>query len=79
MVGQMNFKRKNYAVAISYYKKSASLYKKASYMPELMLNTAISMDKTDDKKNAKTFYNAVISKYPQSTQAVSATKHLKSL
>ena len=54
MVGQMNFKRKNYAVAISYFKKSASLYSKADYMAELMLNTAISMDKTNDKTNAKT-------------------------
>ena len=51
MIGQMKFKRKNYADAISFYKKSAALYSKASYMPELMLNTAISMDKTGDKKN----------------------------
>ncbi len=76
-IGQMNFKRKNYAQAISYYKKSASLYSKASYMPELMLNTAISMDKTNDKKNAKAFYSGLISKYPKSSQALSAKKYLK--
>ncbi len=79
MVGQMYFKRKNYAEAISYYKKSASLYKSASYMPELMLNTAISMDKSNDKKNAKAFYNGVISKYPESSEALSAKKYLKSM
>ncbi|MDQ7045335.1 MAG: tetratricopeptide repeat protein [Sulfurimonas sp.] len=79
MIGQMNFKRKNYSEAISYYKKSASLYSEASYMAELMLNTAISMDKTNDKKNAKAFYNGVVSKFPQSSQAKSAKKYLKSL
>jgi len=77
MIGQMKFKRKNYAEAISFYKKSAALYSKASYMPELMLNTAISMDKTDDNKNAKAFFSGVISKYPKSPQAKSAKKYLK--
>jgi TolA-binding protein len=76
MIGQMKFKRKNYAEAISFYKKSASLYKKASYMPELMLNTAISMDKTGDKKNAKAFYNGIIAKYPDSSQAKVAREKL---
>ena len=79
MVGQMNFKRKNYAEAISYYKKSASLYSKASYMPELLLNTAISMDKTGDVENAKTFYNAVIGKFPTSAEAKDAKKYLLAL
>ena len=79
MIGAMNFKRKNYADAISYYKKSAALYSKASYMPDLMLNTAISMEKTKDKKNAKAFFNGVIVKYPDSSQAKSANKYLKSM
>lgn len=79
MVGQMKFKRKNYAEAISYYKKSASLYSKASYMPELLLNTAISMDKTHDTQNAKTFYKALISKFPNSNEATIAQEHLLAL
>jgi TolA-binding protein len=79
MIGQMNFRRKNYGEAISFYKKSASLYSKASYMPELMLNTAISMDKTGDKKNAKAFYKAIVVKYPDSSQAQTAKKYLKSI
>jgi len=77
MIGQMKFKRKNYAEAISFYKKSAALYAKASYMPELMLNTAVSMNKSGDKKNAKAFFNGIISKYPSSTQAKEAKKYLK--
>jgi TolA-binding protein len=79
MIGQMNFRRKNYAEAISYYKESASLYSKASYMPELLLNTAISMDETNDKENAKMFYNAVIGKYPQSEEAKIAKENLSSI
>jgi len=76
MVGEIYYYRKDYANAIAYYKKSASLYSKASYMPVLMVHTAISMDKTNDKKNAKTFYNAVIAKYPKSSAAKIAAKRL---
>ncbi len=77
MIGEMNFKRKNYAEALSYFKKSASLYDKASYMPTLMLHTAIAMDKTGDKKHAEAFFNAIISKYPNSKAAKEAKKYLE--
>jgi len=76
MIGEMNFKRKNYAEAISYFKKSASLYDKASYMPKLMLHTAIAMDKTGDKKHTRAFYNAIVAKYPSSKEAKEAKKYL---
>ena len=76
MIGEMNFKRKNYAEAISYFKKSASLYDKASYMPTLMLHTAIAMDMTGDKEHAKAFYNAILTKYPNSKEAKKAKKYL---
>lgn len=79
MIGEMNYRRKNYANAIAYFKKSASLYSKASYMPELMLHTAISMELTGDEANAQKFYNAVISKYPQSKEADIAAENLKTL
>jgi TolA-binding protein len=79
MIGEMNYRRKNYAQAISYYKKSASLYPKASYMPSLMLHTARSMQVTGDKKNAKTFYEALIAKYSASAEAKSAKKYLTSM
>ncbi|MEA3228252.1 MAG: tetratricopeptide repeat protein, partial [Campylobacterota bacterium] len=75
MIGEMYYIRKNYANAISYFKKSASLYSKASYMPKLMLHTAISMDRTGDKRNAKKFYDGVILKYPNSKEAIKAEKN----
>jgi TolA-binding protein len=79
MIGNMYYKRKNYADAIAYFKKSASLYSKASYMPELMLYTGISMQETGDMSNAKSFYNGVIAKYPDSSEAKEAKKRLQTL
>ena len=76
MVGESEYYKKNYAEAIAYFKKSASLYSKADYMPTLMLHTAISMDETGDKKNAATFYDAVISQFPNSESANIAKKKL---
>ncbi len=76
MIGEMNYRRKNYSDAISYFKKSVSLYSKAKYMPELMLHTAISMEKTGDKKNAKAFYKGIVSKYPESKESNEARKYL---
>jgi TolA-binding protein len=79
MVGEIEYYRNNYAEAIAYFKKSATLYSKASYMPTLLLHTAISMEKTGDKKNAEVFYDAVIAQFPDSTQADSAKKKLGSI
>ena len=76
MIGEMNFRRKNYAKAISHFKISSSLYSKASYMPKLMLHTAISMDKTGDKSHANSFYKAIVGKYPSSNEAKEAKKLL---
>jgi TolA-binding protein len=76
MIAESNYYMKNYAEAIAYFKKSASLYDKASYMPVLMLHTAVAMEKTGDKKNAKAFYNGIISKYPDSEYAIRAKKYL---
>jgi len=76
MIGEMYFKRKNYARAISYFKKSASLYSKASYMPNLMLHTAIAMAKTGDEQHANAFFQAIIAKYPDAKEAQVAKKYL---
>jgi len=76
MIGEMNFKRKNYAKAIAYFKKSVKLYSKASYMPNLMLHTAISMYRTGDKQHAQDFFGAIIVKYPSSKEVKEAKKYL---
>ena len=78
-VGEVYYNKKDYGNAISYFKKSASLYSKASYMPSLMLHTAISMHRTKDLDNAKKFYNAVVAKYPNSSESKEALKQLSSM
>lgn len=78
MIGEINFKRKKYSDAVAYYKKSTSLFPKASYMPTLLLHTGISMDNSGDKKNANAFYEGLIAKFPDSKEAEEAKKHLKS-
>ncbi|MEA1918165.1 MAG: tetratricopeptide repeat protein [Campylobacterota bacterium] len=79
MVGLMNYKRKKYDNALSYFKKSASLYNNADYTPTLMLYSATSMQKLGDIKNAKAFFNALIKKYPSANETKSARKALNSL
>lgn len=79
MVGEIEYYRKNYSDAIAYFKKSATLHNKSSYMPTLMLHTAISMEKTGNKTNAEVFYDAVITQFPDSTHAETAKKNLKSM
>ncbi len=79
MIGEMKYYRKNYSDAIAYFKKSASLYSKASYMPTLMLHTAVSMQQTGDTRNAKSFYRAIISKYPNSNHADIANSKLSKM
>lgn len=79
MIAQCYFAKNDYGQAIAHYKESASRYKKASYMPTLMLRTAFSMEKTGDSANAAKFYNAVIAKYPGSSQAEKAERYLSQL
>ncbi len=79
MIGEMKYYRSDYAEAIAYFKKSATLYSKASYMPTLMLHTAVAMQKTGDKAKAKSFYMGIVSKYPESTQATTAKSKLSKM
>ncbi len=79
MIAQCYFAKNDYGKAIAHYKESAARYKKASYMPTLMLRTAYSMSKVGETANAKKFYNAVIAKYPGSAQAEKAERYLSQL
>nr|WP_321266028.1 tetratricopeptide repeat protein [uncultured Sulfurimonas sp.] len=79
MIGEIKYRRKDYADAIAYFKKSASLYSKADYMPSLMFHTAVSMDRTGDAQNAKSFYTGVITKFPNSKEAKLAKKNLSKM
>lgn len=78
-LGDMLFKRKKYDQAIVHFKKSAMLNDKASYMPTLLLNSAISFENTKDKENAKNFYSTLIELYPNSQEAKTAKTNLNKL
>jgi TolA-binding protein len=48
-------------------------------MPVLMLHTAASMENIGDIKNAKAFYEAIISKYPDESVSKEAKKRIDNL
>lgn len=78
-IGETYFQRKEYKQAISYYKESASLNDKASYMPTLLLHTGNAMEKNGDTASAKAFYKATVSKYSGSGAANEAEERLSKL
>ncbi len=78
-LGEIAYYTKKYEDAIFYYKKSASLYDQASYIDVLLLHTAISLEKTGDKGQAKTFYKNIIDNYPDRKSAKIAKEKLKKL
>ena len=76
-IGESYFQLNEYSNAVAYFKESAKLYSKADYMPSLMLHTAISLEKTKDKAGAQQFFQALVAKYPSSSEAKKAKKFLK--
>ena len=78
-LGEISYYTKKYEDAIFYFKKSAGLYDQASYIDVLLLHTAISLDKTGDKSQAKTFYKNIIENYKGKNSARIAKDRLKKL
>lgn len=78
-LGEIAYYTKQYEDAIFYYKKSAGLYDKASYIDTLLLHTAISLEKTGEKRQAKVFYENIIENYPSKKTATIAKDRVKKL
>lgn len=78
-LGEMWFKRKKYDISITHFKKSAMLNDKASYMPTLLLHSAIAFENIKDKENATNFYSTLIELYPNTQEAKEAKKNLSKL
>jgi TolA-binding protein len=76
-IGESYFQLNEYKNAIAYFKESAELYSKADYMPNLMLHTAISFQKSKDEEHARQFFQVLVAKYPDSPEAAKAKKLLK--
>ncbi|MEA3553607.1 MAG: hypothetical protein U9R39_04270 [Campylobacterota bacterium] len=76
-LGEIHYYRKKYKDALHYFKTSMMLYDKASYLPKLLLHSAISFDKTGDSENAENFYTTLIEIYPDTPEAKTASKKIK--
>ena len=78
-LGEIAYYTKEYSDAIFYFKKSAGLYDKASYIDTLLLHTAISLDKTGEKEQARVFYENIIENYSGKKTAQIAKDRVKKL
>ena len=71
-LGQIAFRQRRYNDAIVYFKQSAVLNDKASYMPVLLLHTIKSFQALNDNKSALTFAHSLLAYYPKSKEAAQA-------
>lgn len=78
-LGEIAYYTKKYEDAIFYFKKSAGLYDQASYIDVLLLHTAISLEKSGDKAQARAFYENIVENYKGKKSAKIAKEKLKKL
>lgn len=78
-LGEIAYYTKRYEDAIFHFKKSAGLYEKASYIDVLLLHTAISLEKSGDREQARAFYENIIENYKGKKSAKIAKEKLKKL
>ncbi|MCF6173731.1 MAG: tetratricopeptide repeat protein [Campylobacteraceae bacterium] len=74
MLGEIAYRQKSYKNAIQYYKKSISLYDKASFTPTLLYHTGISLSKLNKNSEARKFFTALKTNYPNSKEAKALSK-----
>lgn len=73
-LGEIAYAQQSYTQAITYYKTSLSLYDKPAYLPRLLYHTGISLSKLGKNTEAKKFFTALQSNYPDSKEAKSLQK-----
>ncbi len=78
-LGEIAYYTKKYEDAIFYFKKSAGLYDQATYIDTLLLHTAVSLEKSGDKDQARAFYKNIIANYGGKKSAKIAKQKLKKL
>jgi TolA-binding protein len=78
-LGEIAYYRKDYENAIFFFQKSAGINDETSYIPTLLLHTAISLEKTGKKAKAKIFYENVIVRFEGKKVARVAKDKLKKL
>ncbi len=78
-LGEIAYYTKKYEDAIFYFKKSAGLYDQATYIDTLLLHTAVSLEKSGDKEQARAFYENIVANYNGKKSATIAKQKLKKL
>ncbi len=74
-LGEIAYQSKQYDDAIAFYKTSVGYYDKASYMPKLLLHTALSFKNLGEDDSAEQFFETLIDSYPNSPEANIARKY----
>jgi len=75
-LGEIYFYTHKYKKALLFYKKSVKLYAKSSFMPNLLLHSAMASYSLGKNKNAKDFLKSLMSNFPKSKEALKAKKLL---
>ncbi len=78
-LGEIAYYTKKYEDAIFHFKKSAGLHDQASYIDTLLLHTAVSLEKSGAKAQAKVFYENIIANYAGKKSATIAKQKLRKL
>lgn len=78
-LGEIAYYTKQYEEAIGYFKKSAGLYDKASYIDTLLFHTAVSLENSGKKDEAKAFYQNIVDNYQDKKTAKLSQDRLKRL
>jgi len=78
-LGEISYYTKQYEDAIFYFKKSAGINDKTSYIDTLLLHTAISLGYQGKSAQAKAFYENIIANYNGKKTASIAKEKLKKL
>lgn len=76
-LGEIAYRSGRYDEAIKRYQKSAELNENAAYMDRLLLHTAIALERSGDRDQARNFFQAIVDGYPGTSSAREAKKHLK--
>ena len=69
MIGEIYFNQKSYANAVKSYQTSLSKDDKASYIPQLLYHSGLSLENLGDKSNSEKFFTVLKTQYPDSPQA----------
>jgi TolA-binding protein len=76
-LGEIKYNKKLYKEAIQFYKQSMISDDKASYIPTLLLHSALCFDNLKEKDNAMNFYKTIVEIYPDTPEAKEASKKIK--